>query len=287
MSYGLSDDLDLLRRERPHARSFIDPFVGLLLARSELVESLAGREPYAPAAPVDPARLGQGAPLEPRDAFPLDPEALKRTIAVLQPVLTAGFREVRTDLIHIGLAAHRDADFSMAMAAGMLTDKWDALMQGARQLAVEPKTLGFWCIQMLTPLALARGRLLAGRVAGAAWNRGYCPVCGSWPSLARVRGAGRDLTCSFCGVTWRFERRECPYCEAPGPAGPVFGVPGFEAERVGVCRRCNHYLAELDGNAFADLNPEVAALVVAPLELLARQHGHTPATMDWRQMVWL
>lgn len=283
---SVSDDMERLRRERPHVRTFVDPFLGLLLARAPLVEALHRAGASLPAPRPDPIRLGQGACLEPRDEFPVDPAALRQAFETLHPVLTNGFRDARTDLMVIGRAASCEEGFLPEAAANMLADRRQAFLRLAHSLGVEARVLGFWCIQLLTPLAMARGRLLAGFVADAAWNRGYCPVCGSWPGILRRGESGGEMTCSFCAATWRFNRRECPYCEAPGPSGQVYAVPGFESERVMVCRRCNHYLAEIEGDALADHLPEVAALALAPLELLARQHGHTPATMDWRQMVW-
>jgi FdhE protein len=285
--HTVSGDVDLLRRERPHARAFVDPFMGLLLARPPLVAELLSDAAAIPAPMFDPARLGQGACLEPRDEFPVERAALRRAFEVLQPVLTNGFRDARTDLMVIGQAAATDDEILSEAVAGMLGDRRQALAHLANSLGVEPRVLGFWCVQLLTPLAMARGRVLSGVVADAAWNRGYCPVCGSWPGIMRRSESGGLMTCSFCATTWLFTRRECPYCEAPGPSGQVYAVPGFESERVMVCRRCNHYLAEIADDALSNCAPEVAALALIPLELLARQHGHIPATMDWRQMVWV
>jgi len=283
---SLADDVARLRRERPHVRAFVDPFLGLLLARASLVAALCREDGAAPVPRPDPVRLGQGACLEARDEFPLDPRALRRVFAELQPVLTQGFRDARTDLLVIGRTAAVEEAFLLEAAAHMLADRRQAFMRLAHSLGVAPQVFGFWCVQLLTPLAMARGRRLAGLVAGVPWNRGYCPVCGSWPGIMRRDGPGGEMTCSFCAATWRFERRECPFCEAPGPSGQVYAVPGFDAEQVVACRRCNHYLARIEGESLAGYAPEVAALALAPLELLARQHGHSPATMDWRQMAW-
>lgn len=284
----ISEDLSRLRRERPHVRPFIEPYVGLLLARQALVEELVAADDALPAPQPDLVRLTQGACLEPRDAFPLDVRALERAFETLQPVMTAGFRDIRTDLLTVGRAVMADKDFLRKMASGLLHDRRQELTQAGYGMGIAPRVLGFWGVQLLTPLAMARGRRLAPLVAEASWNRGYCPVCGSWPGMLRREDAnGGTFTCSFCATRWRFTRRECPYCEAPGPSGQAYGIPGFEGERVVVCRRCNHYVAELDANTLEDIAPEVAGLALVPLEHLARQNGHPAATMDWRQMVWL
>ncbi|MHC1789824.1 formate dehydrogenase accessory protein FdhE [Solidesulfovibrio sp.] len=280
------DDMERLRRERPHVRAFLDPFVGLLLAREPLVAALAQAAAGAPAPRPDPVRLGQGACLEPRDEFSLDRVGLRRSFESLHAVLAASFRDIRTDLLNLGQAACQEPELLAEAVAHLLADRRAALVALGHSCGVDPRVLGFWCVQLVTPLAMARGRLLGPLVAGTAWNRGYCPVCGSWPGYAVRGSAGLVMTCSFCAADWRFTRRECPYCEAPGPSGQVYVVPGQDAERVVVCRRCNHYLGELSADALSGLAPDIAALALAPIELLARQHGHAPATMDWRQMVW-
>ena len=283
---SIPEAVERLRRERPHARAFLDPFVGLLLAREPLLAELVREAGTAPLPRPDPVRLGQGASLSPREEFPMDRLALRRVFEALHPVLAAGFRDIRADLLNVGQAACREPEFLDEAVGHLLADRRAALIALGRSLGVDPRVLGFWCVQLATPLAMARGRALAPLVEGMAWNRGYCPVCGSWPGHGRRDESGLVMTCSFCAAAWRFTRRECPHCEAPGPQGQVYAVPGYESERVTVCRRCNHFLGELSAEALPGLPPEVAALTLTPIELLARQHGHRPATMDWRQMVW-
>lgn len=283
---SIARDVDRLRRQRPHVRAFVDPFLGLLLARPSLVAVLACQAGDRPAPVADPARLGLGACLSPRDEFPLEASALRRSFEVLEPVLAAGFRELRSDLLAIGRAVAKEEGFLTGLARAVLGDRRQVVVRAAGSLGVDVRVLGFFGVQIVTPLAMARGRRLGGLVADTIWNRGYCPVCGSWPGILRRAAGGGEMTCSCCATTWRFTRRECPFCEAPGPSGQVYAVPGFDAEQVMVCRRCNHYLAILEDGALSGYAPEVAALALAPLELLARQHGHVPAAVDWRQMAW-
>lgn len=284
---SVSEDVERLRRERPYTRPFVDPFVGLLLARPTLVHQLVEEARRQPCGELDLSRLGLGAPLEPRDAFPLDEGGIRRVFEVLHPVLSQGFPSVRSDLANIGLAVTRKEGFLLEVVRDVLGDRQKALFTTAYALGVEARTLVFWCIQMLTPLAMARGRLLGALVPEGIWNRGYCPVCGSWPSVTRRHGIDQDMTCAYCSTTWRFTYQQCPFCDASGPSGQAYAMPGHDTERVVVCQRCNHFLGEITGDPFPGMSPEVEALALAPLEILARQHGHTPATMDWRQMLWM
>jgi FdhE protein len=89
------------------------------------------------------------------------------------------------------------------------------------------------------------------------WSEGYCPLCGSWPAFAEVRGIERSRhhRCGRCASEWHARALRCPYCamhdhdelvtlvpekgSTPGPGAPA------ETEAQGVieaCRRCLGYL---------------------------------------------
>ena len=78
------------------------------------------------------------------------------------------------------------------------------------------------------------------------WVEGYCPVCGSWPAFAEVRGIERTrcLRCGRCGAAWHSQALRCPFCTADDHAELVTLVPqkpGATAV-VEACRRCHGYL---------------------------------------------
>ena len=97
--------------------------MGLLLARPPLVESLVAGLKNVPAPTLDTSRLGQGASLESRDEFPLDIQGLRHVFEMLQPVLTNGFTEVRSDMLAIGQAAAANRDFLSETAEELLGDR--------------------------------------------------------------------------------------------------------------------------------------------------------------------
>jgi FdhE protein len=70
----------------------------------------------------------------------------------------------------------------------------------------------------------------------------------------------------------------CPCCEGLEPDDrEVLFVEGREHERVEVCRKCNKYVVGMDVRSlFAEFIPEVAALTLLHLDVLARQRGFSP-----------
>ena len=78
------------------------------------------------------------------------------------------------------------------------------------------------------------------------WVEGYCPVCGSWPAFAEVRGIERTrcLRCGRCGAAWHSQALRCPFCTTDDHAELVTLVPqkpGATAV-VEACRCCRGYL---------------------------------------------
>jgi FdhE protein len=75
-----------------------------------------------------------------------------------------------------------------------------------------------------------------------AWNRGYCPCCGSWPAFIEALGGAHTLRCSYCALGWSLTSHRCVYC---GNAGEEFvsAAPDVSApqRRVELCGRCSGY----------------------------------------------
>ena len=91
---------------------------------------------------------------------------------------------------------------------------------------------------------------LAGALA--AWNRGYCPACGSWPALAEVADSHRILRCSFCAAAWELNRYACVYCDEGGePFVTAAPDENRKDRRLELCSACGGYLKTVDVSALA------------------------------------
>jgi FdhE protein len=80
----------------------------------------------------------------------------------------------------------------------------------------------------------------------AGWVEGYCPVCGSWPAFAEVRGIERNryFRCGRCGGAWHARALHCPYCSTSEHGELVALVPenGGSNAVIDACRRCLGYV---------------------------------------------
>jgi FdhE protein len=78
------------------------------------------------------------------------------------------------------------------------------------------------------------------------WVEGYCPLCGSWPTFAEVRGIERNhyFRCGRCGGDWHAHVLHCPYCSMSNHNQLVALVPenGGSHAVINACTRCGGYV---------------------------------------------
>ena len=116
------------------------------------------------------------------------------------------------------------------------------------------------------------------------WDRGYCPVCGSWPVLAELVGAERRrvLRCGRCGTGWSWLVLLCPYCGNDDHRTLGTLAQPDSADRVDTCERCHGYIkaiATYASHPAVRLAAEDVATV--HLDVGAREAGYTrPGTVD-------
>jgi FdhE protein len=113
-----------------------------------------------------------------------------------------------------------------------------------------------------------------------AWERGYCPVCGSWPLLGEFRGLdqSRLLRCGLCASAWEVPRTWCAYCDSRDHEQLRFlHAEGEESRyRALVCDGCRGYVKMLTTlSALPSLHLAIADLVMLHLDLAAAERGYT------------
>jgi FdhE protein len=95
------------------------------------------------------------------------------------------------------------------------------------------------------PLLHACNRRWASSISES-WVEGYCPVCGSWPAFAEVRGIerSRSFRCGRCGGEWHARLLSCPYCTEGSHDALVSLVPENGASHgvIDACTSCHGYV---------------------------------------------
>ena len=127
----------------------------------------------------------------------------------------------------------------------------------------------------------------------ASWTQGYCPVCGSAPSVSYLEekifdeknafasgGGGRKhLHCGLCGTEWHFRRGTCPSCgkEEEGTLEMLRQAEDARGERVEWCTHCKSYCSGVDLRE-RDTRPDMDAFApcLMHLDIAASERGLTP-----------
>jgi FdhE protein len=144
-------------------------------------------------------------------------------------------------------------------AAALLAHVYQRDQQAVRQMATDHQLVVdlLWLVGDLVTAPVVYLQQIAAlresapdspvREALERWEQGYCPACGSWPSLAEFFYGERLLRCAFCAATWRSAGERCIYCGTTDAqyrtVVPDRAKPG---RRLELCRSCGGFLKTLD-----------------------------------------
>ena len=224
--------VDALRRERPEWSPW------LAVVEEAVREAASGRwERLVP----DTVEARGADPLLSGVSVVVNEGVLRR---FLDRLVAAASRDGTSKMATLQRAMSRDLDIAGLFAASVCQDT-DRITEAATASGADPEALEAVAALLSIPFLQACHR----RWGGAAPNaraRGYCPLCGSWPAFAELRGIerSRHLRCGRCGGAWHAEILHCAYCgnrdhddlatlspEKPGSTGSV-----------DACKRCRGYV---------------------------------------------
>ena len=299
----VSETLAGIAERRPVLAPVLNAFAPLLEARAALPEKLAPmlEKSGFVLPPWRQERAQQGAPL-----------LAGVSLNGLFPLLRASADELLPLLGRLpGMAEHAEAlaeffdreDMCLRAADTLLTGHDTALAEAADQSNIPPAVLLFALETVLGPVL----RTLAATYDApwderpASWMQGFCPVCGSYPSIgyldkrvfdeknAFLAGGGgkKHLHCSLCGTEWHFRRGACPSCGQEGSGVMEFlrESGNSKGERIDWCTKCKSYcpvvdLRERDGTPDMD----ALALGMMHMDIVAAQKGLIPLKPSfWNQ----
>jgi FdhE protein len=280
---------------RPDLAPAIDLQRRLLRVVSDLAATLeTGRLPRLSLPPKYlAAKLARGVPVLAGEPIPLPVAVLRPALGRLCEALAeGGAGEAAT---HIRDAIVNGSIESGSLLTASLARNQAAIRTGASHRGLAPDLVWLVAELAVSPFvhALQRSLFSHARDASAdlqlaldAWNRGYCPACGSWPALAEVVGGHRTLRCSFCSSGWELSTYACIYCEESGEKF-VTAAPDEERKdrRLEVCSTCGGYLKTID---LAELSPfpllSISDIETTDLDVAAMEHGYQrPALKDFTQ----
>ncbi|MHC1727030.1 MAG: formate dehydrogenase accessory protein FdhE [Syntrophobacteraceae bacterium] len=276
------------QEENGHLQNVLNAFGKTLIEQVRWRADLKGCDSFQIHVP-DPELFEKGIPLSDREQL-IHLDALWPTAAdIIMPSLREGFPRLDENLRRLRTAI-LDGSFSpdlfLSAAYSGKAGKAGAI---AERIGFEPELLLFVLTQLAWPVVAKRSERLFPTIRDIPWNRGYCPVCGTFPELSLLRGkeGRRWLRCGFCAAEWRYHRLSCPFCDSCQPDdSEIFFVEGREHERIEACHHCGRYVAGMDLRSFADeIVPEVMNISLMHLDAVVQKKGFKPMKgIGWKNL---
>ncbi len=276
--------------KRPMLEPIVRSFAEILSAKSEVVNQL--RVNTVQLDPLlRPERLLQGVPLLADVSLGILDEPLQEAFRAILPVLKKTFGSIAADLTSLESLQSRNELDLFELSRAYLGGEISVLHSFAQATHISEIVLALALNTTLSSLLTALEPTVRNYVSELHWYRGYCPICGSMPSISYLaeahdlgseflRGGGgqRYLHCSLCGHDWRFMRNKCPACETEDRDLQLyFQAQEDHSERVDVCCNCNAYLPCIDlREGHVKLPMDMAAISMVHLDAWASEKGYHP-----------
>ena len=267
------DHVDRLIKQRPISAKTLAPFRDLVLFMTQSdpkVESVVLEER------LRNIKQEEGFPLFSREDLPLDVAAFSDLLASFLEHLGNSKRNDKRELKKALEKSKSTPDWTLNLFQCLLKQDEDTLAKIGTDVGLDPGVLRFLGIIALKPSLHTLRDALSQNIDKEAWDHGYCPLCGSQPSMAYFDETGkRYLHCELCGEEWAYPRLNCPFCrnqdhETLG----YFHSDDEEGYRVDFCRKCLRYLKTVDKRVFENPAPmELEYLATIHLDILANEHG--------------
>ncbi|MDD5531849.1 MAG: formate dehydrogenase accessory protein FdhE [Syntrophales bacterium] len=265
---------DIIER-RPHSKDAVTAFKPVLLEKTRWKEKL---EPVSPVTDVE--QLKKGIPVIRQTKLFLPGDPWQEIILSLSSAAGDGFPEFRKDFDTIK-SSIRKSPLPVHDFLGKFPESDEEFIsEWSRKMGIRPDALSFVLFTAIRTVLEKRGEEYRDHIKAADWDEGYCPVCGSFPSLAIIqeKTGRRKLNCSNCAFEWDFSRVDCPYCGDHAPEGmDFFFIDGNQQESADVCHKCKRYIITL--NQVSDLTPqdrEASSISLAHMDMIMQDKGFAP-----------
>ncbi|MCX5845836.1 MAG: formate dehydrogenase accessory protein FdhE [Deltaproteobacteria bacterium] len=274
--------MDNTIEKNPHCKEIVSAFRPVILERYLLVDKVELKNTDAPK--IDKRKFKGGVPVIRQTTLFRDDDPLAEIALSLIPAMKRGFPNLLDDLERLeGIIKKENINiydyFKSYPADG------DTIVAGwASEFNINAAAVALLLRIIMRIILEKRSQLIEWKWGN--WEKGYCPVCGTFPSIAMIKEkiAERWLHCSQCGYEWKFSRVICPYCEDKAyKEMPFFFVEDKGNDCAFACDKCKRYLITL--TRMSDLivrDLDISAISLTHLDIIMQEKGFQPmAVCEW------
>jgi FdhE protein len=278
----LRERIQQIKKKRPGYGKILDFYQSVKEAQEKVKASLK----------IDSVQLGkewkkllskEGFSLIQKDGFPLDLESSVKLFETLCQVGRDANPHMAEQLKKIKEAIDdKRIGLKKLVRGGLKEQRMEEIVE---ELGLDKKVFLFLIRSSTRPSIEAGVEQLRSELDPETWLKGYCPLCGSLPSLSLLKEevGKRYLLCSFCGYQWRIDRIFCPFCKNKDQESlHYFYGEGEETHRIDLCDKCHQYIKTIDTRNLQESDPVLEDLATLHLDILASQKGYKkPAPNPW------
>ncbi|MCJ7783789.1 MAG: formate dehydrogenase accessory protein FdhE [Desulfobacterales bacterium] len=278
----LKERIQQIKKKRPGYGKILDFYQTVKEAQEKVKPSLK----------IDPVQLKkewkkllseEGFSLIQKEDFPLDIESSVKLFETLCQVGKNANPHMAEQLIKIKEAIDgKRIDLKKLLRGGLKEQRMEEIVE---ELGLDKNVFLFLIQSSIRPSIEAGVDQLRSELDPETWLKGYCPLCGSLPSLSLLKEevGKRYLLCSFCGYQWRMDRIFCPFCKNKDQESlHYFYGEGEETHRIDLCDKCRQYIKTIDYRNLQESDPILEDLATLHLDLLASQKGYKrPVPNPW------
>jgi FdhE protein len=264
--------------QNPQSREIIKAFGLIIISQRQLAEQPFGNK--LDCSLIDREKLKAGVPVIRQIDLILAEDSLKEIALSLAFAVKEGLPQLMESINLISSLIQEDKINPLDYFKSSPDGENKALNGWSKNLQISPSNASF-LMSLVSRVALERrAKEITAALGAFDWDKGYCPICGEFPSIALIEeeGAKRFLHCSSCGQDWRFTRVACPYCEKENVRGmEYYYVENKTQEAAFVCDQCKKYLITLyrAGKVFAR-DMDISALGLIHLDIIMQGKGYEP-----------
>jgi FdhE protein len=266
----------------PHNKDIINAFRPVIMERYLLVDKVELKNTDLPK--IDKRKFKGGVPVIRQTTLFQNDDPWAEIALSLIPAIKQGFPALQDDLKRLEILIKNGNitiyDYFKSYPSGGDT----TITRWGSEFSINAAAVALLLITITRIILEKRSQHIEWK--GSNWEKGYCPVCGTFPSIAMIKEkiAERWLHCSQCGYEWKFSRVLCPYCEDQAyEEMPFFFVENKDKECAYACDKCKRYLITL--NRMSDLifrDLDISAVSLTHLDVIMQEKGFQPmATCEW------
>ena len=256
-----------LEKLRPTYLDLLDYYQQIFVAQEDSMSRLK-IEPIKISAEILAVKKNEKFPLINISEFGVDKNAAASLLNKICQIAEAANKEMAAPARAIRKAIASEALDPGAVFSHLLKADDTFFNKVESELNIEKKFLSLLAYNSLKPsLTHCALQLSSYLDEDNAWEKGYCPICGSTPALSMFEDEGkRFLLCSFCWHKWSAQRIYCPFCDNKDNKTLHYLYSDQEKDyRIDVCDSCKTYIKALDTR-------KADRIMYPPLEFVATLH---------------